>query len=238
MERPGSTRVLQAKDTELQHFKSKKYEEREHTGFCYVIKTDGGIKVRKTKDVGKRVKGLQTANVGELRILLAFPTCEPDIVERNVHLFLHCYRSNAKREFFDCDAEYIKTVVKLTGNFVNTMGSAYQAITEDELLSKLGERLCFKGILPPPPPVLICDVFKRFLDEKTVPVPKDDKDAWIQPSHFFAHFKSWCQERNYPKKDGLGKDYYKAFKDRGMDIERRNNRKQSAQWIVGWKLTM
>ncbi|KAJ3074262.1 hypothetical protein HK102_005826 [Quaeritorhiza haematococci] len=57
-------RALQAKESELQHFKSKKYEQRENTGFCYVIKTDRGIKVGKTKDIGKRVKGLQTANVG------------------------------------------------------------------------------------------------------------------------------------------------------------------------------
>ncbi|KAJ3079320.1 hypothetical protein HK102_003862 [Quaeritorhiza haematococci] len=130
-------RALQAKETELQHFKSKKHEQRENTGFCYVIKTNGGIKVGKTKDIGKRVKGLQTANVGELKILLAFPTSNPDLVERDVHYYLDRYRLNANREFFDCDPEYIKTVVELRGNFVNTMGSAYQAITRPEIMEKL-----------------------------------------------------------------------------------------------------
>ncbi|KAJ3080963.1 hypothetical protein HK102_002672 [Quaeritorhiza haematococci] len=160
---------LQAKESELQQLKSKKYEQREHTGFCYVIKTDGGIKVGKTKDVRKRVKGLQTANVGELKILLAFPTCEPDLVEKGVHLFLDRYRSNANREFFDCDPEYIKSVVELTGNFVNTMGSAYQAITRDELVSKLGETLCIEGIPPPPTPVLVSDPFFHMKGQSRCP---------------------------------------------------------------------
>ncbi|KAJ3085606.1 hypothetical protein HK102_013999 [Quaeritorhiza haematococci] len=82
------------------------------------------------------------------------------------------------------------------------------------------------------------DAYQLFLDERTVPVAKDDKDAWIQPSVFYGHFKSWCRERGYREKDALEKDYHREFKDRGMTIERRSNRGQSAQWIVGWKVTM
>ena len=73
---------LQEKEQELLQYKEKTYEEIEKTGHIYVIKTDGGIKVGKTKDiVQKRVKGLQTGNVdgkiladGRMRFLrLSFP---------------------------------------------------------------------------------------------------------------------------------------------------------------------
>jgi len=50
---------LEEKDQELLQYKEKTYEEIEKTGHIYVIKTDGGIKVGKTKDiVQKRIKGL------------------------------------------------------------------------------------------------------------------------------------------------------------------------------------
>ncbi|KAJ3077611.1 hypothetical protein HK102_005093 [Quaeritorhiza haematococci] len=185
---------LQAKDNELQMYKSKKYEEREHIGFCYVIQTDGGIKVGKTKDIGKRVKGLQTANTNDLRILLAFPTSNPDLVERS-------------------------------------------AITRDELVSKLGETLCIKGIPPPPPPVLVSDPFNRFLHERTVPVSKEDKEAWIQPTEFYNHFWSWCEEHGYQQKDASIQNCGKSFRGMGLPIEKRCKGGLSTQWVVGLKLT-
>ncbi|KAJ3077785.1 hypothetical protein HK102_004971 [Quaeritorhiza haematococci] len=197
------TRVLQAKEEELQHFKSKKYEEREHIGYCYVIQTDGGLKVGKTKDVGKRVKGLQTANANELRILLAFPTCEPDLVEKAVHLFLDRYRSNANREFFDCNPEYIKAVVELTGNFVNTMGSAYQAITRTEILKKFGEKFGSEMVTPATPepkgPQYPHGPFRGFIQTHCESVPLDDESGWTPLKEFYQRFKAWCNENGFPE---------------------------------------
>jgi prophage antirepressor-like protein len=48
--------LLQEKEQELLRYKEKTYEEIEKTGHIYVIKTDGGTKVGKTKDaVNKRI---------------------------------------------------------------------------------------------------------------------------------------------------------------------------------------
>ncbi|KAJ3078321.1 hypothetical protein HK102_004582, partial [Quaeritorhiza haematococci] len=230
------TRALEAKEDELQHFKSKKYEERQHTGFCYVIQTDGGIKVGKTKDIGKRVKGLQTANAKDLRILLAFSTSNPDIVERDVHFYLDRYRSNANREFFDCDPEYIKTVVELTGNFVNTMGSAYQAITRPKILEKLGEKFgtVFQLEAPSPEPVpqttQASNPFAKWLDGG-----KDDNrtpngsvfikkfpGAFESVSDLKKEFESYCRSQTpgKTKTPSWEKVYSDPLLKRGFRIER------------------
>lgn len=82
---------------ELVKYKEKTYEAIEKTGHIYVIKTDGGTKVGKTKDaVNKRIRGLQTGNVNNIEILLDFKTSNPDLLDR---------------EFFDCDPEYIKSII-------------------------------------------------------------------------------------------------------------------------------
>ncbi|KAJ3083992.1 hypothetical protein HK102_000807, partial [Quaeritorhiza haematococci] len=226
---------LQAKADELQRYKSKKYEQRQQVGYCYVIQTDGGIKVGKTKNIDQRVKGLQTANTNDVKVLLSFPTCDPDLLERSVHTFLDRYRSNSYREFFDCDAKYIQTVVKVTGTFIDTMGSAYEAITEDELMAKMGERLCIKN-LPPPSKAFKKDVYQLFLDEKTVPVARDDKDAWIQPLQFYAHFKTWCQERDHREKAATERKIGDEFKSKGIVIEKRFYNGVNTNWVLGWKL--
>ena len=74
-------------------YKEKTYEEIEKTGHIYVIKTDGGTKVGKTKDtVNKRIRGLQTGNVDNIQVLLDFKTSNPDLLEKNVHYILDRYR--------------------------------------------------------------------------------------------------------------------------------------------------
>ncbi|KAJ3079996.1 hypothetical protein HK102_003380 [Quaeritorhiza haematococci] len=56
----AETRALQlqlrAKDDELQKHLTKSYEEIETTGFVYLIKTDGGFKVGRTKNMDQRVR--------------------------------------------------------------------------------------------------------------------------------------------------------------------------------------
>ncbi len=131
---------LQEKELELIKYKEKVYEEIEKTGHIYVIKTDGGTKVGKTKDaVKKRIKGLQTGNINDIQVLLDFKTSNADLLERTVHYILDRYRCNSNREFFDCDIEYIKTIVETIGKVIDTLKSCYQNITKDQILDKLSE---------------------------------------------------------------------------------------------------
>jgi len=123
---------------ELIKYKEKTYEEIEKTGHIYVIKTDGGTKVGKTKDtVNKRIRGLQTGNVNNIEILLDFKTSNPDLLEKCAHYILDRYRCNSNREFFDCDINYTKTIVEICGNVIDTLKSTYQHISKDELVEKL-----------------------------------------------------------------------------------------------------
>jgi len=132
--------LLQEKELELIKYKEKVYEEIEKTGHIYVIKTDGGTKVGKTKDaVKKRIKGLQTGNMNDIQVLLDFKTSNADLLERTVHYILDRYRCNSNREFFDCDVDFIKTIVETIGKVIDTLKSCYQNITKDQILNKLLE---------------------------------------------------------------------------------------------------
>jgi prophage antirepressor-like protein len=123
---------------ELLKYKEKTYEEIEKTGHIYVIKTDGGTKVGKTKDtVTKRIKGLQTGNVNDIEVILDFSTSNADLLEKCVHYILDRYRCNSNREFFDCNVNYIKTVVEVCGTVIDTLKSSYQHISKEELVGKL-----------------------------------------------------------------------------------------------------
>ena len=94
----------------------------------------------KTKDaVKKRIKGLQTGNMNDIQVLLDFKTSNADLLEKTVHYILERYRCNSNREFFDCDVEFIKTVVETVGKVVDTLKSCYQQITREEILAKLSE---------------------------------------------------------------------------------------------------
>lgn len=133
---------LKLKDQELQLLKEKTYEEIDKPGHVYILKCDGGYKVGKTKDsVSKRIKGLQTGNVNNIEIIMDCETCNEDLLEKNVHYILDRYRSNSNREFFDCNVEYIKMIIELVNNNLNTMKSTYQTITKDELYNRYTNKL-------------------------------------------------------------------------------------------------
>jgi phage anti-repressor protein len=91
--------LLAEKDNLLEELKkreNKTYQEMEKSGSIYILKTDGGIKVGRTKDkVSKRVKGLQTGNVNDIEILFEFKTSDAIMLEGIVHNILNRYR-NAK----------------------------------------------------------------------------------------------------------------------------------------------
>ena len=122
---------------ELHLYKQKTYEEIEKTGHVYIIRTDGGYKVGKTKDINNRVKGLQTGNNREIEVVFDFKTSNSDLLEKNVHYILDRYRCNSNREFFDCDPEYIKRIITIVGSTIDTLKSCYKHISNDELTKRL-----------------------------------------------------------------------------------------------------
>lgn len=133
--------LILEKDQELNLYKQKTYEEIQKTSHVYVIKTDNGYKVGKTKDIFNRVKGLQTGNVNDLEIILDHQTSNADLLERAVHYILDRYRCNSNREFFECELQYIKNVVTILGNVIDTLKSTYQHISNDELINQLHENV-------------------------------------------------------------------------------------------------
>ena len=113
---------IKEKELELTKYKEKIYEEIEKTGHVYVIKMDGGYKVGKTKDaVIKRVKGMQTANVNNIVIMLDFECSNAYLLEKCVHYILDRYRCNNNREFFDCNVEYIIEIVNIVGSVIDSL---------------------------------------------------------------------------------------------------------------------
>jgi prophage antirepressor-like protein len=122
---------------ELHLYKQKTYEEIEKTGHVYIIRTDGGYKVGKTKDINNRVKGLQTGNNREIEVVFDFKTSNSDLLEKNVHYILDRYRCNSNREFFDCNPEYIKRIITVVGSTIDTLKSCYKHISNDELTKRL-----------------------------------------------------------------------------------------------------
>lgn len=161
---------LEQKEIELNSYKEKKYEEIEKNGHVYIIKTDGGYKVGKTKDINNRMKGLQTANLKDIEVVLDFRTSNSDLLERTVHYVLDRYRCNSNREFFDCNINHIKNVINIIGSTIDTLKSCYQNISNDELTNKLNEKMCtnynIEGLELINPPLYTYDTdFENWLNE-------------------------------------------------------------------------
>lgn len=195
----NTSKQLQEKEKELVKYK-KLYEEIDKKQHVYVIQTDGGIKVGKTKDeVTKRVKGLQTANVNDIQILLDFETSNADILEKSVHYVLDRYRCNSNREFFDCDSEYIKLVVFIVGNTLDTLKSSFQDIKREDLFNKLNEKLGTNYTIQEQP-ILV-------LDESPLPANKFEKwlDKYIvEKKDNIVKLKTLCEKYLHKQFKELG----------------------------------
>ncbi len=135
--------LLKKKISELEKenklLKEKVYEEVEKNGHVYVFKTDGGYKVGKTKDLNKRIRSLQTANVNNIEQMYEYKTNDQDLLEKCVHHILNKYRVN--REFFKCDLNYIIMVIEIVGNVLDTLSSTYEKINKEEILRIINNKV-------------------------------------------------------------------------------------------------
>jgi hypothetical protein len=120
--------------TEMKYHKN--YDEIEKKEHVYILKTDGGYKVGKTKNIHQRVTGLQTGNANDIVTILDYKTANALLLENNVHYILARYRKN-KREFFEASIEHIENTIKITGICLDTLKSTYDNITTRETIKKL-----------------------------------------------------------------------------------------------------
>lgn len=131
-------KLIMAKEQEVIKIKEKIYEEIDKSGHVYIIKTDGGFKVGRSKHPPtKRAKNLQTGNVNDIGILFDYTTSNEVLLESVVHYVLDRYRTNPKREFFNCEYEHIKNVIVILGKTIDTLKSSFQFISNEELYNKL-----------------------------------------------------------------------------------------------------
>lgn len=130
---------LQIKESEIKQLKNNKnFEEIEKNSHVYILKCDGGYKIGKTKTtVKKRIKGLQTGNVNDIEIIFDYETNNADLLEKCVHYTLHKYRLRDNREFFECDLNYIKTVIEILGNTLHTLKTSFEDTDINEISDQL-----------------------------------------------------------------------------------------------------
>jgi hypothetical protein len=120
----------------------KTYEPIVKTGYIYILKTDAKLayKLGITKDtVDKRVKHMQYGVLDDIEILFMFKTGNPQFLKTLVADILKRYRCNARRDFYECNLNYIKFIITTCGNFIDTLRSTYENITPNELYSRLKE---------------------------------------------------------------------------------------------------
>lgn len=130
--------ILKIKEQEILSYRNKTYEEIDKPGHIYVLKCDGGVKVGKTNGpVNKRKQQLQTANINNIETLFDFKTSNSDILEKVVHYILEKYRCPSRREFFECNTEYMTLVIEIAGKTIDTLKSTFEFINKVDLYEKL-----------------------------------------------------------------------------------------------------
>ena len=140
---------LEEENKRLIEYNERKYEEVEKNGHIYVFSTDklGIVKIGRTKGfVKKRVSGLQTALIDDIKILFDYNTSNDQLLENIVHYILDRYRCNSNREHFECKLEYIKTVIEMAGKMIHTLKSSFQNISHKEICEKLEYKIEYYSI--------------------------------------------------------------------------------------------
>ena len=102
----------------------------------------GVTKCGRTKNsVQKRITGLQTGCVDQIKILFEYDTSNDILLESLVHYILDRYN----REHFRCDIEYMKLVIETVGKTMDTLKSSFETISKEELLEKLGNEVYYEN---------------------------------------------------------------------------------------------
>ena len=145
------TKQLEEKENELTNIKNKTYEEINKHESIYIYTTDKDFiyKVGKTKDVIRRKQQLQTACVDSIDTLYEYKTSSYSTLETIIHDILKPYRTS-KREHFHCNVPYIKSIITISGIFLDTLKSSFEYISSNELLEKLYNKLKHDPIINKP----------------------------------------------------------------------------------------
>lgn len=123
------------KNLKMKYNKQNVFESLPKYEHVYVIQTDinGIYKIGRTNDVPKRIKSMQTSNVEDIQIIIDFRTCNSTLLELCVHSILKQYRCNPRREFFKCNIDHIKNVIRICGNTIDLLSSCKDTITTNEI---------------------------------------------------------------------------------------------------------
>lgn len=136
-------KLLEIKDEEINNIKYKKYEEIEKTSYIYVFSTDKQniYKIGRSKDIIKRKNTIQTSCVDDITILYYYKTNNNILLENIIHEILTEYRCKSNREHFNCNLDYIKTIIEIIGNTIDTLKSSYEQITKEEILNIISNKI-------------------------------------------------------------------------------------------------
>lgn len=188
---------LENKNKELNAYKEKSYEEVEKNEHVYLIGLDGGKKIGRcaNKDLMTRLKGFQTGNINDVEVIYDHWTSDSFVLERLVHGVLKKYRCRKNREFFDCDNDFMINVIKICGQFMDTMMSMCSTMSANDILFKLKE----KGINMDKPPA----------EDMQVNDSKTDETASILCQNYEKGDKN-----DYVKMD----DIKKVMKDNNIEV--------------------
>lgn len=134
---------LHLKNQEIDTFKNRKYEEIQKDKFIYIFSCDKPniYKIGRSKDIPKRLKSLQTANVDDIKVEDFYQTSDDQLLEYIIHNILDPYRCKANREFFSANLNYIILIIKIVGQFIDTIKSTYEFINREELLDIIIDNL-------------------------------------------------------------------------------------------------
>lgn len=189
-------KIIKEKEEELKNIKNIKYKEVIKTGSIYIFSTDkeGIYKCGRSIKPINRKKSLQTGLVDDIEILYEYNTCDDKLLEYIIHNILDKYRIN-EREHFECNIEYMKSIIKITGNIIDILKSTYQYITEKEILEKI-----INIIIEEKPDIKIQIDNKKnntntsllFMEECT-----EQSNTHIHTSKLYESYKKWFSN-NYP----------------------------------------
>ena len=135
--------IIKQKDIQLNNITNINFKPIIKNKFIYIFSTDidNIYKVRRTKSVYTRKKNLQTANVNDIQELYSYNTHDDILLESIVHNILDKYRVNHNGEHFNCNIDYIKTIINICGNVLDILKSTFQNISEKEILDYIHNKL-------------------------------------------------------------------------------------------------